>query len=616
MKKTFISIPKRVLALTFLMILGLGSFSVFSQTPKDILLYSTSFSDWDAMDNTAGGSATIYSATQSGIANGFTLLGKPGIFPGSTTTIGGAATGETGYVTFNNSTASLTFPSMSFISGGAIEVVAYIEKNASLSLTGVTVTSSSTIDAQPAAPLPISTISTGTVTLGKNYGVQKFTFVFSSAGPQTLVLNTTGKEQVSFLSLKVYSTVSAPTIYVASTNYPQAPADGLSISGTVGGPVVSGTVNVKAWNITGTVNMEIVGTDAAKFILPITTLTTVQAKAGQNITINFTPSVRAGVSNAQLKLTCPSDPTANTFYMNITGITSSGVAPQITTPATPIAFWTSPIAKATNTVNISGVNLTGIVTLSFTGPNASNFSVLSTTVSIADALSGLPVVITYTGNIVPGSQSANLVISSPGTSVTIPLQATTLDSRPVMRPLTFLVSPGGSGYVDVNPAGTSFLDGTSVNVTATPETGYKFDHWSDGKASNYTNRSITVIDKTPNPITAFFVIGTPPPPIPVGTAFVGYEPTNKTDISFTASWPSVALATGYVVTIYNADGTVKTTIPIASGSTTSTPVTGLSAGTYYSYDVSTTGLTPNQTTAKAGPYKTTGTSSIFTCGQP
>ena len=86
---------------------------------------------------------------------------------------------------------------------------------------------------------------------------------------------------------------------------------------------------------------------------------------------------------------------------------------------------------------------------------------------------------------------------------------------PVLYMLRTSVSPAGGG--SVNPTtgalGKAYGANTSVTITATPATGYKFSHWS-GDASGSVS-PVTVIMNSNKTITAnFTMITTPPPPPP------------------------------------------------------------------------------------------------------
>lgn len=597
--------------LTFLKLCILILFEIYSSkssAQNALLLYASDFTKWGAMNGTNSNLGEY--ATGDGA--GFYLFSKPQVKPSAST-----PDGKTGVICSENSTNYIDFKPFDFISGGTVEIEFYNYKNQKvIILSGVTVTGSS-IDNQPATPLPVSKISGSVFTSGNNFGPHKISFTFSDTGTKTLRLSTTAKcGEIDITSFKVYSRVGTLP-YVVSTNYPAAPAKGLSISGVKGGNSVSGTVNIKGWNLSDSVSLKIIGSDSARFNLPISKISKEHAAAGQNIAVNFVPSVMAGVKNAQLEISAKGAPD---YIINLTGITSTAIStPEIISDTTTIPFWTSLIDPKSKTIKISGVNLTGNVNLSISGTDANYFSISSNNITPSSGTVSQDITIKYIGNITVGTQTASLTISSPGAqTVVIPLVGITSELRPFLRKLKFTVEPAGSGYAITNPQGQEFLNGTTISVTAIPETGYKFEYWSDGRARNKTARTITIGELTPEYITAYFVPGTQPPPPPPNTQpFVAYVPTNITDSAFKAMWATVPGATGYLVSIYDklSGGTLINTFPVNSGTTDNIIITRLTPGKCYTYKVETTGgVTPAIQTPIVGPFKTTG--APFNCGMP
>ena len=58
---------------------------------------------------------------------------------------------------------------------------------------------------------------------------------------------------------------------------------------------------------------------------------------------------------------------------------------------------------------------------------------------------------------------------------------------------TITVSISGSGTVVKNPEAPSYAPGTSVVLTATPASGWKFDHWLMPDGSVVTTPTVTVV---------------------------------------------------------------------------------------------------------------------------
>ena len=74
-------------------------------------------------------------------------------------------------------------------------------------------------------------------------------------------------------------------------------------------------------------------------------------------------------------------------------------------------------------------------------------------------------------------------------------------AMPVMYNLSTSVT--GQGTIVLDPPGGTYLEGTEVKVTATPDPGYRFDGWS-GDAGGYTN-PLTIPMNADKEITALFV---------------------------------------------------------------------------------------------------------------
>ena len=267
------------------------------------------------------------------------------------------------------------------------------------------------------------------------------------------------------------------------------------------------------------------------------------------------------------------------------------------------------------------MNLTGPITATLEGAGASRFTLSTTEISLADATRGTVLDITFTGDIKAGELPANLVLSSPGAqSVTVPLNGVTSLLRPVMYPLTFDVSPSGTAYVETNPGGTVFLEGTQVTVTVTLEKGYKVARWQDASGNTRSTR-VFVVSESKNtmsgdPITVFTEKGQQSEggddPVEV-KGLVALEATNITANSMTANWTSQdGNANGYIVTVTDANGNVVATQQAAS-TATSVEISGLDENTLYYYTVEGTGTEGTVTTEKVGGFKTPSTT-VKVCG--
>ena len=542
----------------------------------EITVYETNFSDWLALP--AAGTSSTARTVVGGAGDGFIITEDTEIVPSTNR--------------FNNtgtSGRSITYAPFDFSNGGTVYVTGY--NNTGSSISGV-VGATGVFDAVSGNPVIIGNV--------KNMAYNLRFDLPASVDGITALNWSSFRGYWSYMKICTNPT-GGPQM--ATTNYQEAPAVGMSLTATIGGADASGIANVKAWNVTCGVNMSIVGADAALFELPDNQLTQAEALAGTPVVINFTPSVIPGVSNAQLKLTSTCG--APDFYMNIKGLTSSGAGAQITTPVQTWNFPTSLIAPITQDILISGANLTGPVTLTLGGADAAQFSLASNTVTLADALAGKPIAVTYLGGISsPLTQNATLTLSSPGApNVVLPLVGLTYNLPPTMYTLDRTVTPAGTGIITQDLGGSMFAVGTTVRVTAIPQTGYKFKRWVDNGSTALT-RSILMMSDIE--VIAEFEVGTGPSVSP----FNAYTPLVVGNTSFTARWGAATASTSYVVKVYNNVGTLVYTSPAQGGAVRSLNITGLTAGTQYTYTVTaSTGDVSNI----VGPVLTTG-GSIPACG--
>ena len=602
MKKAFASMYIRVQALLFVVILGLGSFSALQA--QYTTLYSTDFTDWTTEDFT-GSAGTVRSFNVSFAGNGFQADGNPKVYHNVAN-----ACARTGYFVHGNDNYTLIFPSYTFGAGGTV-VVGICKTDVTSNRTLTLTVDGSATGITPAFTVTPSMGSTPTSvsTNVANFGVCSsansiyevtYTLAPTITGAKNLVLRLSSK-QINIFSLQVKSLTDPLVVSTDNTAECADDPDGKTIQATKGGSAVVDSLHVKGYNITGNVTMSITGTDAALFSLPVSSISNAEGLAGDSVAVRFTPSVVSGISNAQLIISSTGAPD---YCVSLTGVTATNANPEITTPAETMKFATSLIDTVTQTIDISGINLTGAITLALSGADAVQFSLSATSVSSADALAGKSITVTYLGGIAaPITHNASLVLSSSGaTDVTLPLEGLTYSSAPTMYSLTTGVTPGGTGVVTQDLGGSSFASGTTVELTALPQTGYRFKQWSDGNMS--PTRSI-IITSNLN-LTAEFELGAS-----LASPFLAYTPATITNTAFTARWSTVAGGPNYTVTVYDEDGAVVTTAGPTAG--VSISVTGLTQGTVYTYKVETdTGYETNV----AGPIKTTGTSAVPACGTP
>ena len=285
-------------------------------------------------------------------------------------------------------------------------------------------------------------------------------------------------------------------------------------------------------------------------------------------------------------------------------------------------FCTSLIATTSQTLDVSGLNLTGPVTATLTGAGADRFTLSKSELTLAEAMNGSNLVITFTGDIQESELDASLVLSSPGAaSVTVPLKGITSTLRPTMYPLEFDVDPAGTAYIETNPGGKIFKAGTQVTVKVTLETGYKVQRWQDASGNTSSSRVFTVSEakntESGDPITVFTVKGTQVEPggdEPVEVAgLIALDASNVSTTSMTANWTQQDGNTaGYIVTVTDESGNTVATLT-ADAAATSIDITGLSEKTKYYYTVAGTGTEGAVTTTNVGPFETT-SSIVKVCG--
>ena len=136
------------------------------------------------------------------------------------------------------------------------------------------------------------------------------------------------------------------------------------------------------------------------------------------------------------------------------------------------------------TINITGLLMGGVTSVSFNGTAATSFTVVNDTLVQADVPAGASTgVITLTNSDGSGSTSNNF-------EVTVP-------------PFDVNVTVNGNGTVNLDPPGGSYGQVTNVTLTAVPAAGFAFNGWS-GDVSGMDNPLTTTIYDDIN-VTAEFV---------------------------------------------------------------------------------------------------------------
>lgn len=464
----------------------------------------------------------------------------------------------------------------------------------------------------------------------------------------------TGMKSVQFggrdsriMAVKIYSSVGS-TPYVASTNYtnllhdPNAGA--YTMRGTVGGAAGSGTavgaaVNVQGWNISGEMLLSLEGANAGKFSFaganPDGTLTVSNADAlsGFSVPLQFSPSVESGVAEAILVIADATNPSRN-YKVALSGITDDGTTnPQLLAPVDVIPFFTSVIAPVSQQYRFAGIYLSSPVNITFVGPMAARLSASSTNISVIDASKGSSITITYTGT-PSGSLDETTVmrLTTGSTVVDVPLRLETFELKPALHHLEFEANPSGTAVIKLSLTGPLYPLGSIVKVEVTPEAGYYITGWNDNATTAGTRDIRIRPDGTTPSLIVVNLARIGEGPTPTGGSFIAYLPGSVTADGFNAIWsasPNETPSTTYTVTVYAADGATVIGSGTAAAGATSCSITGLTPtdntkeeNFLFHYKVEAnnlidpdTGLpVPDESTAKVGPFRLTGTVS-FTCGQ-
>jgi hypothetical protein len=134
-----------------------------------------------------------------------------------------------------------------------------------------------------------------------------------------------------------------------------------------------------------------------------------------------------------------------------------------------------------------------------------------------------------------------------------PIPTHTPTPTPTLTPCTLTTTYSPTGGGSVTPSGGTYTCGTAVTITATPSSGWSFDHWS-GAASG-TQNPITITMDSAKHVIAYFsstATPTPTPPSFEGSGTVGTTAGTLTIGDFTMTYPAGAFTEDTEVTITNA----------------------------------------------------------------
>ena len=623
--------------------IGINAFTgVGMNNRKNVLLYSTDFTGWTAVDYSYGSSLDSYLQT-SGDGAGFILSGRTEINPT------GIVNGFTGYYTNTKSSHAITFPAFNFVSGGVVEIVYCAESSSTATITmpdADFVKFEEIHDSNNAIGTGYRYIKAGSDVLGDQNGwfadafgwhsgnsVQvrysgtyyKILFSIPSSVTGERALDLQMLKQVNkIVSMKVWSAVG-DVPYVCVKDNPDAVAnvkivtDAVLFKGLLGGDDVENKIVVQSYNTDAPVRLEVVGDDAEKFTLPVTEIA--DASAGVEVSVLYTPSaVKCGKSEALLKVSS-ADESIKPYYVRLQGVTSVNDGPQIVAETSTLKFLVNPIGKFSQRIGVLGLNLTGTVSAQIEGRDASLFSLDKTEVSVKDASYGDTLAITYRGDFHQAESEAYLVFSSPGASpVRVPLLGKTIENEKIiLQKFKVYVSPSGSGYTEKNLGGEIFSNGEIINVSVLPEEGYKVKFWSDNVTCTDKARSVMIDSEAPSYLIVYLEKGEEEKgENAVDVPFQALTATDITDQSMEAHWTIAENSDGtsakvYTIVLMDGQGhqlQTKTT------SRNGVLFKNLDSGTDYYYQVtSNSDKDGEKTTEKIGPFRTKAVNTTKKCGE-
>lgn len=560
--------------------------------PCAITRYQTEFTDWDAV---VSSSSDVLPIGSNGGA-GFSIL-KAEVKP--TTSV------ASNLGVFNiTSTGGFTTKPIDFLGGGNVIVEVVASSNKTLTLTEKNSGAAGIIGSYEVQAMPAATISGNVATLASGAGIYKINFALAAStftGTKTLSLMSNGGG-ISILSVTICSGKGLSPVL---TTYPQ-PEKPLSMSAIIGGNTNTAITQLLGYNLTADATLSIVDDEYGSFSLPVTTVAAATAANGKNIAVTFKSSLTPSIHHAKLKI---SSTGAADVFVDLTGVSlPAGVTtnPVIIASTDSIQFASSLFGHCVRTLDLSALNLTGPVSITFQGAGKEFFSTATTSITMANILNGTGLDINYTGDLIAGKTNASLKLSSPGAAdVIIPLTAVTLDQKPVFYTVDFKVTPSGTGEVLKNYAGNTFLVGTVLNIQLVAASNYGLSYWDDLGVAGVKSMTRNVkMTSNKGVITAIMAPGIVPcTNCGGGTSdFQAYNPLPISQTSFEARWAVVPSATSYIVTVYDSNGIAfGAPITVNGATAASTPVIGLNPGSLYSYKVQ---ASTGADSGIIGPFKT------------
>ncbi len=224
------------------------------------------------------------------------------------------------------------------------------------------------------------------------------------------------------------------------------------------------TVTVSGTNLTD--NITITKSGDSAFSIDQTSVTQTDGVANATITVTYSPTA-AGSHTGTLTLTSTD---AETVTISLSG-TAQAATPTLVANKSSLSFEAIKGTTAdAQTVNVSGIFLTGDVTVAVSG---TGFAVSETTLSNSDVLSanGKDITVTFTAPSRTGDYTGTLTLTSAGAeAVTIALSGTSKPRETSMTvyQLTSTLTPGGEYLVvSRNNAGAGYALGHNGTTVAT-----------------------------------------------------------------------------------------------------------------------------------------------------
>ncbi len=338
---------------------------------------------------------------------------------------------------------------------------------------------------------------------------------------------------------------------------------------------------------------------------------TITMNSNKSVTANFTQSGGGGTSYTLTVSVSPQG--SGVVYLNPSqGVYTAGTQVTLTATANSgyvFSSWSGDLTGTQNPVVIT-MNSNKSVTANFVQSGSANYTL---TINVSPQGSGVvylnpsggvytagtQVTLTATANSgyvfsswsgdLTGTTNHTTITMNSNKSVTANFTQSGGSSIPIYT-LTINVTPFGGGSVNLNPIGGYYQEGTTVTITAIPNSNYNFNSWS-GDLTGQQNPSTIVMNGNKN-ITAHFiqngitydviVIVYPP-----DAGFVTLNPTGgkypkNTEVTLIAhpyngyeflSWSQDITSTSSVITILvNSNKTVQANFSIESSTVNATTV--------------------------------------------